>query len=327
MLQLFQRQFMAGHGISEFAINSEGKGNALTAAQDRINVLGSQIYDLGGGEDNGQSKILCKPSILFDELHAFWFIEFLQGICMAFMDALARVSSGRPIAIIIDNSPGYVGIGPAVQEWLTDLGPKHGKFLTVTSLDRQDLASCGNAVHGLHALFTRKWSTSRKYLLACEEGKNDTAISLGQEEQAFFLKLAEWHGPTKTVSGTAECSDILSGNNLAFYREQKQSTPSPPKCYQGMLMNRVPRLVKRGTYQYDRDEVRKLLHRPQSDVVRSLLGGERGDYHQWMVSYDEYIEYQFIQSLISRRHGRQSRRRALCRRGHGTLDGASPYPI
>lgn len=307
LLHLFQVQFMAGKGIAKCAFNGEGK-DALTIAQDRINVLGSQIYDLNGSGSNGQARIICKPSILFDELHAFWFIEFLQGICMEFMNAFATSGLEQPIAIVIDNSPGYVGIAPAIQEWLTDLGPDKGKFLTVTSLDKQDLASCGNAVHGLHALFTNKWNTSRKYLDACQECEGNASISLDQEEQEFFLRLAEGSLPRDSAKNTVRYSDVLAGNGLEFYRGNEQAALRSPAYYQGLLINRVPRLVKRGTYQYDQDEVGMLLHRSQSAVVRDLLGDERGDYRQWMVSYDEYIEYQFIQSLISRRHGRRSRR-------------------
>lgn len=307
LLHLFQVQFMAGKGIAKCAFNGEGK-DALTIAQDRINVLGSQIYDLNGSGSNGQARIICKPSILFDELHAFWFIEFLQGICMEFMNAFATSGLEQPIAIVIDNSPGYVGIAPAIQEWLTDLGPRKGKFLTVTSLDRQDLASCGNAVHGLHALFTRKRNTSRKYLGACQGREGDNAIALDQEEQAFFLRLAEGSPSRDSGRNTVRYSDVLSGNGLEFYRGNEQAALRSPGHYQGLLINRVPRLVKRGTYQYDQDEVGMLLHRSPSGVVRELLGDERGDYRQWMVSYDEYIEYQFIQSMISRRNGRRSHR-------------------
>lgn len=270
--------------------------------------MGSQIYDLGSSRSHGHGRIICKPSILFDELHAFWFIEFLQATCAAFVEVIAATSPDRPVAVVIDNSPGYVGIAPAVQEWLTDLGPHRGKFLTVASLDTQDLVSCGNAVHGLHALFTRKWNTSRKFVQACQGDEKGAPLNLERDEQAFFLKLAECSASTGTLRGAAGCPDSLAGNDLSFYREPGDSHPQSPVRYQGLLINRVPRLVKRGTYQYDKDEVGSLLHRSHSDVVRSLIGDERGDYRQWMVSYDEYIEYQFIQSMISRRNGRRSHR-------------------
>lgn len=307
LLQLFQSRFMTGKGIARFSFESGGQVPTLTIEQDRINVLGSQIYDLCSSKPNGRTRVICKPSILFDELHAFWFIEFLQGICADFINVVTASNPDRLVAVIIDNSPGYVGIAPAIQEWLTDLGPRRGKFLTVASLDKQDLASCGTAVHGLHTLFTQKWNTSRKFVRATS-CNDKSSINLEQDEQAFFLRLAECQTPSSTSNNVTGNSNTFTGSELAFYRGQENSFPKSPASYLGLLINRVPRLVKRGTYQYDRDEVGMLLHRSGSDVVRNLLGDNRGDYRQWMVTYDEYIEYQFIQSMISRRNGRRSHR-------------------
>ena len=84
--------------------------------------------------------------------------------------------------------------------------------------------------------------------------------------------------------------------------------------------------MKRGIYQYNKDEVWSLLHRSQSDVVRSLLGDERSYDRQWMVSYDEYIEYQFIQTLISRRSGRRSHRQHYAEEAMERLLERRPVP-
>ncbi len=92
--------------------------------------------------------------------------------------------------MIVDNSPGYVGIAPAVQEWLTDLGPARGKFLTVTSLDKQDLLSCNYAIHNLHQLYARKWHASRKFADATSSERNSTEeLHLTSDEDSFFLRL------------------------------------------------------------------------------------------------------------------------------------------
>jgi hypothetical protein len=327
LLQLFQAKFMAGQGIAKFSIEPVSQEYSLTIAQDHINVLGSQIYDFDTSRPHHNGPLICKPSILFDELHAFWFIEFLQATCAAFIDTIADVAPEQPVAIVIDNSPGYVGIAPAVQEWLTDLGPHRGKFLTVASLDSQDLVSCGNAVNGLHALFTRKWNTSRKFLHACQKGKKSMPpLALEQDEQAFFLRLVEGSESAGTPPNATDNPESLAGSDLSFYRDSPDGHPQSPARYQGLLINRVPRLVKRGIYQYNKDDVWSLLHRSQSDVVRSLLGDERGDYRQWMVSYDEYIEYQFIQTMISRRSGRRSHRQHYAEAAMERLMERRPIP-
>jgi hypothetical protein len=52
-----------------------------------------------------------------------------------------------------------------------------------------------------------------------------------------------------------------------------------------------------------------LMRTKGTHLLDSLLGDEKDRYSDWMVSYDESIEYQFLQPMISRRLGRMSRRR------------------
>ena len=139
-------------------------------------MIGSHIYNQEDSSSDGRARYICNPSVLFDELHAFWFVEFLQQLCTSFADSIHRNVPGHPIAIVIDNSPGYVGIAPAVQQWLTDLGPDKGKFLTVTSLDVQDLISCGHAVENLHSLYSSKWTVSRKFCAGSLEHRRSRPI-------------------------------------------------------------------------------------------------------------------------------------------------------
>jgi hypothetical protein len=308
LLALFQTKFMSGQGAPKFSAVVEDSKHALTIDSNLINVLGSQIYNFENSKSERQDRIICKPSILFDELHAFWFIEFLQGTCVAFTEAIRATDNDRMVAIIIDNSPGYVGIAPAVQEWLTDLGPNRGKFLTVASMDKQDLVSCGRSVHGLHSLILRKWEASRKFAKACISKDKSEPLNLNQEEQGFFLRLAESSNLDSLLNENNEKDYGFSGSDLSYYRDENISLPSPAH-YQGFLINRVPRLVKSGAYQYDKNGVYTLLEQSRSNVMHDLIGDERGDYSQWMVSYDEYIEYQFIQSMISRRSSRHFRGR------------------
>jgi len=320
LLALFERQFMPGLGIPGFmkkgARKSRSGNGCLGVAPDKINVIGSQVYDLTGSrkEENGDTCI-CKPSILFDELHAFWFVEFLQKICDAFLEVIRKDEPDRAAAVIVDNSPGYVGIAPAVQEWLTDLGPEKGKFLTVSSLDTQDLRSCGHAIHNLHRLYSRKWQTSRKFASApnhkTELGKE---LALAPEEEGFFLRLVEAQPLRSVASETSRCTSGVSGDDLAFYRKDDNAQGGGlyldhPEGYQGLVINRVPLQVKRGVYTYDAEQMYSLMRRRGSELLDHLLGDDRSSYTEWMVSYDESIEYQFLQPMISRRFGRTSRRK------------------
>ena len=78
LLAVFEQRFMLGLAIPRFVIKGARNGNStLVLALDKINIIGSQIYNLNGSQNNGNDTCICKPSILFDELHAFWFIECL----------------------------------------------------------------------------------------------------------------------------------------------------------------------------------------------------------------------------------------------------------
>ncbi len=68
----------------------------------KINVAGSQIY---GTKGDGSPVCIERPSVLFDDLYSSWFLDFVQGIVNDFVE----VSREERTAIIMDNSPGYVG--------------------------------------------------------------------------------------------------------------------------------------------------------------------------------------------------------------------------
>ena len=318
LLAIFQRQFMPGLArpsfIREGAEDISTRAGSLAFISDKINIIGSQIYDLEvSSPDKRGDTCVCKPSILFDELHAFWFIEFLQRICETFMEAIKKDEPERPVAVIVDNSPGYIGIAPAVQEWLTDIGPDRGKFLTVSSLDKQDLISCGHAIHNLHRLYGCKWHTSRKLTDATSKNtESHKDLQLTRDEEGFFLRLVEAQSTRRMTHKSHGRTFSVGGDHLSFYGTQDAKTGEAylnhPERYQGLIVNRVPRFLKRGVYAYDKEQMYAIMHHGGSSVVQDLLGDDRSGYTHWMVSYDEAIEYQFLQPMISRRFSRMSRR-------------------
>ena len=313
LLLMFERQFMAGHGVPHFTIAKDNVPEAnLWCQPGKINVLGSQIYTHQQSSSDDKAKYICNPSVLFDELHAFWFIEFVQELCGAFIEEVRHALPDHHTAIVIDNSPGYVGIAPAIQEWLTNLGPDRGKFLTVASLDVQDLISCGHAVDNLHSLFMKKWETSRKFEQACCQEPQDQHFSLTPAERSFFLRLVESTSRSDSFSNKQVGTSDLSGDTLEFYHQRQRPNGNAYvddiSKYQGIVINRVPRSVKRGTFSYDTDNIFTILHSEDSKSLRSLLDRDSGDWTDHMVYYDEYIEYQFLQSMLSRRARRMSRK-------------------
>ncbi|NQU65945.1 MAG: AAA family ATPase, partial [SAR324 cluster bacterium] len=79
LLKIFTKKYMYDKGIPDFQIISEEKQEVeFGIIIDKANVIGSQIYITG-------KDAIINPNILFDELHAIWFTEFLQEICGSFL--------------------------------------------------------------------------------------------------------------------------------------------------------------------------------------------------------------------------------------------------
>jgi len=312
LLTLFERGFMAGKGAPSFSLSEtdpEGMYVDLTMA----NLLGSQIYKTdkpkgegNGGQTNHDKGTTCieRPGILFDDLYSHWLLEFVKHIIGDFV-RVAASSGHATTAIILDNSPGYVGIAPAIHGWLTDCGPVSGKFLTVSSLDAQDLHACERAIDALHSLFTSKWETSRLFV---DGADHRDGIRVAKHQEAFFMQLAT------SAKGRHGNDDAL-----AFYRSPKRHRSEAkaaadsgsiyrdhPAKYIAAIVNRVPRAVKSGRLEYDISSVPV----QRNGTFGQLLGaGERGQVaRDRMVSYDEYIENQFLLQFMQRGRRRSERR-------------------
>jgi hypothetical protein len=185
---MFDQHFLAGMSIPDFSPHSN-TSKTLCVDLEKVNVFGSQIYNTEKTDfSNKNNGITCieRPSILFDDLHTLWLLEFVKQVT----DNFTRVASDQEYtnsAIILDNSPGYVGIAPAIHEWLTDFGPECGKFLTVTSLDVQDLRACESSIASLHKLYQGKWRTSR---IVMEGNRKGDGIDIDKDQESFFMRLA-----------------------------------------------------------------------------------------------------------------------------------------
>ena len=96
----------------------------------RINLIGSDIYDEKG-------NLIIDPRDLMDDLHSYWFLDMIKEITKDFCDDSTLPNQ----AIVLDNSPGYVGIGKSIRDWLTEDRELNSKFVLVSSLDEQDIES------------------------------------------------------------------------------------------------------------------------------------------------------------------------------------------
>jgi hypothetical protein len=193
-----------------------------------------------------------------------------------------------------------VGIAPAIQDWLTDVGPEVGKFLMVTSLDSQDMQSCAMAISVLHEWYREKWNTSRMFIKA-KNGNGDN-LDYSLMKGAFFVKLAEYEDiPSNNESEFAE--------SFAFYNDSNnrgiEYTEKPEK-YIGVIVNRVPKTVIKHRRTY-----KPIFYRYEYPFLNLLGGSYSREWSKHMVGYDPYIEYQFLQSGISTRRQRNKSSNSL----------------
>lgn len=242
LLQYYTNSYLKGKPLFLFSKNRElGK---IHVAEDSINVIASELY----GDD---ATLLYDPSLLLDNLHVYWLTKLITSICEGFSGCF----NDKPCVIILDNSPGFVGIGKAVHDILTDIGPEDAKFLTVSSLDIQDLESSLKSVYVLHQEYVDKLNGS-KYP---ETQKGD---------ETFYAQLR--------LSGDTE---------YRYYREIKAEAPL--LSYQGLIINKVAKGIIEGRtrYQFKRDMIPAI-----EAVYNAMLGDRVKDY---LVPFDNVLMTQF----------------------------------
>ena len=286
LLKLFDREFMAGKCIPSFGNIGKSQKTVLIWQEGMVNVIGSEIYD------SEEGKLVCKPSVLFDELHAFWFVKFIREICNQFQKEVGRK---KRTAVVIDNSPGYVGIGPAIQEWLTDAGVDRNKFLFVSSLDKQDLTASLEGIELLNSTYLEKWMAAKKLheqkINKADKNKKETIQEWEEGEMRFAVRLLE----DGRSDGGREELDFYLNRGLKPYSNKNERLGDKFKesirKYQGIVVNRVPRRFKKGwwAYRIDAEENENSLKLFRSEEHWGEVSPDI------MVEYSEYIESQFTQ--------------------------------
>ena len=243
LLQYYTNSYLKGKPLFDFSRNKEqGK---VQVVEDDINVLASELY----GDD---VSLLYDPSLLLDNLHVYWLTKLITSICEGFASCF---DDDKNSVIILDNSPGFVGIGKAVHDILTDIGPVDAKFLTVSSLDIQDLESSLKSVYVLHQEYIDKLNGSRYP----ETQKGD---------ESFYAQLR--------LSGDTE---------YRYYRENKEEAPL--LGYQGLIINKVAKGIIEGRTRYD---FNRIMIPAIKHVFDTLFGDRIKDY---LVPFDNVLLTQF----------------------------------
>lgn len=236
--------------------------NKLEYEKGKIHLIGSEIYD-------GKGKLIIDPRNLLDDLHSFWFVEMIKEIITLF----CRISEKSQKAIILDNSPGYVGIGKSIREWLTSVGPKRANFVLVSSLDEQDIESTISSATEIKMLMMAKWEIV----------------------QHFFSDSKDVSKIQKLLAQNRELSNFY----YSLFHEKQSMSDSNVKCnirnFLKVIINKVPEGFK--------DDGKGYIFRDYEDEERKKLidelfplSGTR--FPRNIIEYDIAISGQFIDSSI-----------------------------
>jgi len=293
LLKIFHNTFMKGEKNPEFSIDDK-KDNFLLKCG-TINVFDSEIYN----DDN--ATLICDPRILFDELHSFWLIEMIESLCNSFYRTM-KEKEEKKVAIILDNSPGYVGLGKAIHNWLTDIGPEQGKFLTVSSLDVQDLNSCISSIQAIDNIVTQKIQGAEYYNIL-KNNKNKLDKELSKESNNFFLKLA-------TIKSEEQ--------KYGYYKNDPIKEPEL-SYYQSIIINKAPKEIKSENLYYDINK--SLGNYPKKlNVLKTFTGEEINESTKNIIYYDTYIHFQFVEPFIKRIEVNEKRKYSSLKRAFKIIE-------
>lgn len=275
LLDYFQNYFQNGRNTIEFISNSQCNflsENCFQIREDSINYIQSELYD-------ENMSVICDPRLLFDELHSYWLVQMLDDICNAFDTWVSKQEKKKDGIIILDNSPGYVGLDRAIHEWLTNLGPEKAKFLTVSSLDVQDLKSSLSSIKVIHEIVERKIKGAR-LCRELERGNNDIFFELVDEKVKSFVV-------HRLLSAEA--------TGLEYYTGIKDDENPEIGSYQALVINKVPVIVYDNMKNYDykkslgKEELYKLLE--------SICSTKNGMIET--IPFDSYIQYQLVRDYVT----------------------------
>lgn len=251
LLQIFRDKYQ----IAEWSGSDIVKNFPIR--ENLINIIGSDIYD----ED---SKIIIDPRNLMDEMTSYWILNMLMQLAEAFSK-----SSEKPSAIVIDNSPGYVGLAKSIRDWMTSLGPLYAHFLLVSSLDEQDFNSVVNSAEEIQRLMQIKWNIAKGVVLEDVESLVKSDSSIGQ----FYYSInTDYNYPS------AELMSI----SLASYI--------------GIIFNKIPESLANDNVVYN---IPTFDNNDRSKIVEDLIPLDDNGFPMITIGYDPIVSEQFISSKIS----------------------------
>lgn len=227
-------------------IESNPINQHFTLQYNKINIFSSGL----SRSDNEREYVSLKnPSILYDDLHSMWFLEMIKTLLDG---ARQNLSDEKELVVIIDNSPGYSGMEPVVEDWLTDFGPDRAKFLFVSSSDVQDIIATRESIERVHQVYRDKWDTSRVFSSIYNKDVN-IEVDEYPRFRRFFNRLAEDNETKSKQRSKSKKAKIFQDDCLSFYQPSAnlgESYCEFPEKYIHLIFNRIPHFISTDFSEY-----------------------------------------------------------------------------
>lgn len=261
LLRYFIQKYSRGESEIDKLINEH------VLVNNKINIIGSDIYF-----PNYQSFVDSR--LLMDELHSYWMKEFMHQIICNFEKAFPN----NTVHIIIDNSPGYVGLCQTLHNYMYSLGPDKAKFVIVSSIDAQDLQACISAAQEINEAIEDRYECAKFFNEANQELPTNKEIeellNRSGDLKRFFIRLSDeeqlrerYKGPVKEVAS-----------------------------YLSLVLNKVPQRVAEGYLEVDYPT---LIHdEKKSTLFQRIASASGSNDPQSIVYYDEAISFQYFQKYL-----------------------------
>lgn len=241
----------------------------------KINIIGSEIY-------GKMSKAIVDTRLLMDEIHSFWLMEFIEVLIQAFEKRFE--DNDKPLHVIIDNSPGYVGFCQALHDYMMYMGPEQAKFVMVSSVDAQDLQSSLAASNEIHQAIKGRMEMAAYFTAMMNGGKENEAKEKRLDEDAelrdFFVKLSD----DRQLLDNYTC-DITT-----------------PSQYLSLILNKVPANLNEDSVSYTFSDVIGAENMPFFGEITSA----KDDVPRTIIYYDDAISYQYYYRYLKVREQKTS---------------------
>jgi hypothetical protein len=290
-------EYMSGRSIPKFEWKSQTANLPKVHILDpeKINILSSSLVSAR----NGHRTHLHGPQVLFDEAHAAWFLDMVRGIIDRALEGIGQ----NHLAVVIDNSPGFSGLRPNVEEWLTDLGSDRGKFLFVASADGQDIRACIQAIGCVEDILKTKLEAGWHFHRASRGDDNDdqkTAdwyAKADKAKQRFFMRLVEQN--TRLAKNVRQKSIFPAEPSsrpslLEWYLEtvpdENQNSERASSAW-AIIHNRVPPVLMR---QELISNLRIMIPDVQGEGAKPIVARCRREIRQRLVANTPGFDLQFV---------------------------------